>query len=84
MAFSIISKINDHHDGAGEMTANYLIEGATWRGPRSGRMAVVPVRITTALLTRIRARGIPVSKFLREAGEKAADIASLPPQGKGE
>jgi hypothetical protein len=47
-------------------------------------MAVVPVRITTALLTRIRARGIPVSKFLREAGEKAADIASLPPQGKGE
>jgi post-segregation antitoxin (ccd killing protein) len=35
-------------------------------------MTIVPVRITTALLTRIRARGIPVSKFLREAGEKAA------------
>lgn len=54
------------------MTANYAIKGATWRGPRPRRMTIVPVRITTALLTRIRARGIPVSKFLREAGEKAA------------
>jgi len=57
------------------MTANYFIEGATWRGPRPRRMAIVPVRITTALLTHIRARGIPVSKFLREAGEKAASEA---------
>ncbi len=66
------------------MTANYAIEGVTWRGPRPRRMAVVPVRITTALLTRIRARGIPVSKFLREAGERAADAAPRPPEGKGE
>jgi hypothetical protein len=66
------------------MTANYLIEGATWRGPAPRRMAVVPVRITTALLARIRARGIPISKFLREAGEKAADADPRPPEGKGE
>ncbi len=55
------------------MTAPYLIEGATWRGPRPRRMSVVPVRITASLLARIRARGIPVSQFLREAGEEALD-----------
>ncbi len=55
------------------MSANYLIEGAAWRGPRPRRMSVVPVRLTSDLLSRIRERGIPVSQFLREAGEKALD-----------
>ncbi len=61
------------------MTARYLIEGTTWRGPRPRRMAIVPVRITTNLLARIRARGIPVSQFLREAGEKALDALLMEP-----
>lgn len=56
------------------MSANYLIEGTAWRGPRPRRMTIVPVRITATLLARIRARGVPVSQFLREAGEKALDV----------
>jgi hypothetical protein len=47
-----------------------LLANSQWRAPR---MLIVPVRITSDLLTRIRARGIPVSQFLREAGEKALD-----------
>ena len=50
-----------------------------WRSPRLGRMSVVPVRITASLLARIRARGIPVSQFLREAGEKALDDMLMEP-----
>lgn len=53
-----------------------LLANSQWHAPRPCRMAVVPVRITTALLASVRSRGIPVSKFLREAGEQALKTIS--------
>lgn len=58
----------------------HLLANSQWYTPRPCRMAVVPVRITTALLTSVRSRGIPVSKFLREAGEQALETLSTEAQ----